>query len=147
MAACNHHASLAAFRDCAIHDASHHSNIKAGREAHQAHRKRWLPAHGVDIGDGIRRSYLTEYHGIIHHRREEIDSLDQHPSIAQIIHQGIIRALETLDQSLVPLLDKPVQRLVEIPRRKLCIAAGAPALLDLFFPLLANRPPQQGGHE
>ena len=31
--------------------------------------------------------------------------------------------------------------------RKVAIAAGAPALLDLFFPLLANRPPQQGEHE
>jgi hypothetical protein len=80
-------------------------------------------AHGIDIGDGIGSGDLAEDIGIIHHRREEIDRLNQRNIIADLIDTGIVGRVKADKYVFVGEFGDIAQNLRKRSRRELCRSA------------------------
>jgi len=63
-----------------------------GRDVETEHS---LPAHGIDITDGVCGSNTTEVIRVIHYRHKKISGADDRLAIAYVIHRRIITRLIT----------------------------------------------------
>jgi hypothetical protein len=66
-----------------------------GGHCHDIHRGNGLPAHGVNVREGVGRCDLPEEIRVIHDGREKIESLNQREVIINPIHGGIVGACRT----------------------------------------------------
>ena len=90
------------------------------RKAGNCHRRNRGAAHGPHVVDRIERRNASVIERVIHNRREEIERLHQRQIVAQTIHSGVVRFVETDQQIRIEgLFLKPAQDLSEDARRQL----------------------------
>ena len=60
------------------------------RPGHQVQRGDGAAAHGVHIGEGVRRGDPPPVEGVVDDRREEVDGLDQGGTAGQHVHPRVV---------------------------------------------------------
>ena len=91
MPAQQHRSGFADLVDASLDDLPQDGKIHAfQREPHQIHGGFGLPAHGVDIAQGIGCGNLPEPVRVIHNGREKIHRLDQGQFVGYSIHSCIV---------------------------------------------------------
>ena len=72
---------------------------RADWKANDAHRREWLPAHGVYVGECVGRGDLTEEIRIVDDGREEVDGLDEREVLGQPEDPRVVEGLTTNENS------------------------------------------------
>jgi hypothetical protein len=90
--------------------------LREGRDRERGER---LSAHRVDVGERVGRGDLAERVGIVHHRREEVDGLDQRARLVQPEHTGVVAGPMVDQHPGVVVLGQAAQDLSQLGRAEL----------------------------
>src|SRR6476619_7077754 len=81
-----------------------------GRKGNDVHRRQWLSAHRIDVGQRIRGGDLAEVERIVDDGREEVHRLHEGEIIGDTKDPGVVEGLSADEQAWIFLYGERGQR-------------------------------------
>ena len=95
------------------------------RHGHNIQAQLRLAAHGVDVGQGVRRGDLAEHIRVVRDGREKVDGLHERQLVRDLINGRVVALVKADEQIRVIVHADIAQQLREDARADLCAAPGA----------------------
>ena len=116
-----------------------HCTVRHGfRHAQQVERGFGLAAHGVDVGQRVRRRDLSEQIGIVRDGREKVHGLHERELVRHAVDRRVVALVEPDEQVWVAVHGQPFEQLGEHARADLGPAPCAARQLGQFDLLFHN---------